>query len=121
MIVVPIFLRSDDMYQTPEQHAREQIEAQLDAAGWAVQDSASVNLAAGRGIAVREFQLSKGHGAADYLLYGDRKVLGVIEAKKEGVPVLWRRSADREVQRRAPGQHPGLGSAAALPLPVHRR
>ena len=26
----------------------------------------------------------RGHGQADYLLYGDRKALGVVEAKKVG-------------------------------------
>ena len=72
------------MPQTPEDRAREQIERQLIAAGWVVQDAAAMNLVAGRGIAVREFSLAQGHGEADYLLYGDRKALGVIEAKKEG-------------------------------------
>jgi len=72
------------MPQTPEDRAREQIEQQLIAAGWVVQDAKALNLIAGRGIAVREFPLASGHGEADYLLYGDRKALGVIEAKKEG-------------------------------------
>ena len=27
-------------------------------------------------------------GPADYLLYGDRKALGTIEAKKDGTPLL---------------------------------
>jgi type I restriction enzyme R subunit len=69
---------------TPEDKAREQIDQQLIAAGWVVQDAQTMNLVAGRGVAVREFPLASGHGEADYLLYGDRKALGVIEAKKEG-------------------------------------
>lgn len=69
---------------TPEQLAREQIDAQLIAAGWVVQDYGKMNLAAGRGVAIREFPLGRGFGTADYLLYGDRKALGIIEAKKEG-------------------------------------
>lgn len=69
---------------TPEQHARQRIDDQLAASGWVVQDAKEMNLAAGRGIAVREFTLGKGLGAADYLLYVDRKALGVVEAKKEG-------------------------------------
>jgi type I restriction enzyme, R subunit len=73
-----------ELMQTPEQRARQQIEAQLRAAGWTIQDVSAMNLTAGRGIAVREFPLSRGHGFADYLLYGDRKALGTIEAKKEG-------------------------------------
>ena len=72
------------MPQTPEDRAREQIEQQLLAAGWVVQDTKDLNLTAGRGIAVREFPFASGHGEADYLLYGDRKALGIIEAKKEG-------------------------------------
>ena len=42
------------------------------------------DLAAGPGVAVREFPLARGHGFADYLLYADRKALGAVEAKKEG-------------------------------------
>ena len=36
------------------------------------------------GVAVREFVLKPPHGRADYLLFVDRKAVGVIEAKKEG-------------------------------------
>lgn len=69
----------------PEDRARENIDAMLYAAGWIVQDSDKANLAAGRGIALREFSLKKGHGRADYLLYVDKKAIGVIEAKPEGM------------------------------------
>ena len=41
-----------------------------------------MNLAAGPGIAVREFPLET--GPVDYLLYAGSKVIGVIEAKPEG-------------------------------------
>ncbi len=68
----------------PEDHARENIDRQLAAAGWIVQDPNAVDLQAGRGIAVREFPLARGHGKADYLLYVDRKAAGAVEAKKEG-------------------------------------
>src|SRR5215210_6513885 len=56
----------------------------LEAAGWAVQDAREVNLAAERGVAVREFILEAPHGRADYLLFVDREAVGVIEAKPEG-------------------------------------
>ncbi|HUI28336.1 MAG TPA: type I restriction-modification enzyme R subunit C-terminal domain-containing protein [Candidatus Kryptonia bacterium] len=69
----------------PEAVARERIDALLTDAGWCVQDADAVNLTAGRGIAVREYPLVRGHGYADYLLYVDGKAAGVIEAKKEGV------------------------------------
>ena len=72
------------MLQTPEQRARQSIEDQLQASSWEIQDANSLNLGAGRGIAVREFPLQRGHGTADYLLYGDRQALGTIEAKKVG-------------------------------------
>ncbi len=42
-----------------------------------------MNLGARLGVAVREFTVAT--GATDYLLYVDRKVCGVVEAKPEGV------------------------------------
>src|SRR5256884_7732028 len=68
----------------PEGRARQKIEKLLADAGWIVQDKRQTNLAAGRGVAVREFPLKTGHGEADYLLFVDRAPIGVVEAKKEG-------------------------------------
>lgn len=68
----------------PEQRARQDIDALLRAAGWAVQDVAHVDLQAARGVAIREFPLAAGHGFADYLLYVDGRACGLIEAKKQG-------------------------------------
>ena len=72
--------------QTPEQIARDEIDRQLAACGWTVQDHKQMNLGAGlsehQGIAVREFPLDTGR--VDYLLYAGGKVIGVIEAKPEG-------------------------------------
>jgi type I restriction enzyme R subunit len=67
---------------TPEAQARMLIDRQLAAAGWEVQDYSSMNLYAGRGVAVREFPLKTGW--ADYLLLVDGKAIGAIEAKKAG-------------------------------------
>lgn len=67
---------------TPEQNARIQIDAQLSAAGWNVQNVDQLNLSASRGVAVREMQ-SFG-GPADYVLFVDGKAIGVVEAKKVG-------------------------------------
>jgi type I restriction enzyme R subunit len=72
------------MPKTPEQKARREIDADLVAAGWIVQDRADLDLTAGRGIAVREFPMKSGFGFADYLLYLDRKAAGAVEAKPEG-------------------------------------
>ena len=67
---------------TPEQLARQQIDAQLVASGWVVQDYKQFNPSAGRGIALREAPLKS--GTCDYLLLLDRKAVGVTEAKKKG-------------------------------------
>ena len=67
---------------TPEQLARQQIDAQLVACGWVVQNYKQFNPSAGRGVALREAPLKS--GTCDYLLLVDRQAIGVIEAKKEG-------------------------------------
>ncbi len=67
----------------PEEIARERIDELLRQAGWEVQDFKKVNLAAGSGIAVREFPTET--GPADYLLFVGGKPLGVIEAKAVGI------------------------------------
>lgn len=67
---------------TPEALARETIDKKLEAAGWIVQDFKLLNLGAGSGVAVREFQTAS--GPADYVLFVDRKAVGVVEAKPEG-------------------------------------
>ncbi len=72
------------MPETSEQKARREIDVDLTAAGWLVQDRGDLDLTAGRGIAVREFPMKSGFGFADYLLYLDRKALGAIEAKAQG-------------------------------------
>lgn len=70
------------MTLAPEQRAREQIDAQLSASGWVVQNSDDADFSAGRGVALREVRLKT--GPCDYLLLVDRKAVGVIEAKREG-------------------------------------
>jgi hypothetical protein len=66
----------------PEARARQKIDQLLAAAGWNVQHFEQLNLSAALGVAVREFPLKSGF--ADYLLFIDRKAVGVIEAKPEG-------------------------------------
>ncbi|GGC78265.1 hypothetical protein GCM10011512_01010 [Tersicoccus solisilvae] len=70
-----------------EARARVLIDAQLEAAGWSVQDKKNLNLFAGPGVARRESVMKPGHGRADYLLYVDQRVVGVIEAKPQGHPL----------------------------------
>ena len=67
-----------------EQRARVLIDAQLSAAGWSVQDRGSEQLIGNAGVAVREAVMAPGHGRVDYLLYVERRVVGVVEAKPEG-------------------------------------
>jgi type I restriction enzyme, R subunit len=66
----------------PEQAARHNIDKLLEAARWTIEDYKDLNLGASQGVAVREFPLISGF--ADYLLFVDRKAVGVIEAKPEG-------------------------------------
>ena len=67
--------------QNPEQRARDKIDRQLLACGWKIQNKNEINLNAGIGVAVREYQTDI--GPADYLLFVDRKPVGIIEAKKD--------------------------------------
>lgn len=67
--------------QNPEQKARDNIDSMLLRAGWIVQSKDKVDLSAGKGVAVREYQTDV--GPADYVLFVERKPVGVIEAKRE--------------------------------------
>lgn len=67
--------------QNPEQIARDQIDSLLHQAGWVVQSKNKADLSAGKGVAIREYQTSS--GPADYVLFVDRKPVGIIEAKRE--------------------------------------
>ena len=67
--------------QTPEQVARDRIDDRLRAAGWHVQDRDALDFNAGLGIAVREYPTE--NGPADYVLFCDRRAVGVVEAKPD--------------------------------------
>lgn len=67
--------------QNPEQFTRHKIEALLIQAGWLIQNKSAINLAAAKGVAVREYQTNV--GPADYILFVDKKPVGVIEAENE--------------------------------------
>ncbi|MFF0297621.1 DEAD/DEAH box helicase family protein [Kitasatospora sp. NPDC004614] len=71
-----------------EAQVREELDRMLRKAGWSVQDnsSRSLNLYVAQGVAVREMTLRRGR--ADYLLYVDGQLVGVIEAKREGDDLL---------------------------------
>jgi type I restriction enzyme, R subunit len=67
--------------QNPEQIARDNIDKQLTECGWIIQDKKHINLTAGVGVAVTEYQTDV--GPADYVLFVDGKPVGIIEAKAE--------------------------------------
>lgn len=64
---------------TPEEKARQQIDAMLVASGWTVQTRDKINLAASPGVAVCE--LSFKTGEPDYTLFVDGKAIGMDKAK----------------------------------------
>lgn len=67
---------TDNINQNPDQKARDNIDKMLVEAGWVVQSKNEVNLSAGTGVAVREYLTDV--GPADYVLFADRKPVGVI-------------------------------------------
>jgi type I restriction enzyme R subunit len=97
----------------PEQEARARIDSNLTEAGWAVQDREEANLAAAYGVAVREFRLAEGYGYADYLLFIDRKAVGVLEAKPAGYSLT---SVEVQATKYSAGLPPGL-NPPVNPLP----
>ena len=66
----------------PEEKARQNIDRLLTKASWAIQDRKQMNLGESLGVAVREYPMSS--GPTDYLLFVERRAVGVIEAKPEG-------------------------------------
>ncbi|MEM7183977.1 MAG: type I restriction-modification enzyme R subunit C-terminal domain-containing protein [Spirochaetota bacterium] len=66
--------------QNPEQIARDKIDKMLEAAGWAVQSSKRMNHSMSIGIALREYATDI--GPADYVLFINKKPVGIIEAKR---------------------------------------
>ena len=70
-----------DENRTPEQQARDNIDLMLGQAGWSVQSKSKIDFSAGLGIAVREYQTDV--GPADYVLFVDKKPVGIVEAKRE--------------------------------------
>ncbi|MCP4418458.1 MAG: DEAD/DEAH box helicase family protein [Chloroflexi bacterium] len=100
---------------TPEQKARQQIDKLLNYAGWDIQDREAMNLfdPTKPGVAVREAHLKTGF--ADYLLFVEGKALGVVEAKKVGVPLS---GVEAQSARYAVGLKPPMQAwRPELPLP----
>jgi type I restriction enzyme, R subunit len=66
----------------PERKARKEIDKLLTDAGWIIQNNDELDLSAGPGVAIREFQLKT--KPADYVLFLDGKAAGILEAKPVG-------------------------------------
>ena len=66
----------------PEDSARRTIDKKLIEAGWLIQKFPKINFSVGVGIAIEEFPTDS--GPADYALFIERKIVGIIEAKAEG-------------------------------------
>jgi type I restriction enzyme R subunit len=97
----------------PEERARQHIDDLLAAAGWIVQDRQELNLGAGPGVAIREFSLRT--GTTDYLLMVNREVVGVVEAKPAGHPLLGVKEQSAKYLEGMPDDLP----IARDPLPFH--
>jgi len=97
---------------TPEERARAEIDRQLMACGWVVQDRAEMDIYAEPGVAVREFPLQGGE-EADYLLYAYEQAIGVVEAKPEGFTL---HGVEAQSAKYAHGLSPDV-PAYRLPLP----
>ena len=98
-----------DSYLPAEARARVEIDRQLEACGWLVQDRGAMNLYAAQGVAVREFIMASGHGRADYLLFIDQRAVGAIEAKPSGTPLAG-------VERQSAKYSAGLPSELTAPV-----
>jgi len=68
--------------QDPEQIARDIIDTALQRSGWVIQDKDKINLNASGGVVVR-YYLTQDGKETDYVMFVDKKPVGVIEAKRE--------------------------------------
>ena len=81
LITISSEVMPENINQNPEQIARDKIDSMLHDAGWLVQSKNEIDLSANIGVAVREYQTDI--GPADYVLFVERKPVGIIEAKRE--------------------------------------
>lgn len=98
-----------------EVQSRRVIDQQLSAAGWVIQDYADINPLADTGVAVREFPLAAGY--ADYLLYVEGRIVGVIEAKREGTTLIGVEQQSRKYAEGLRAEHQLAAWRRGEPLP----
>ena len=107
-------MNSSADYLSPEALARIEIDQQLVACGWEVQDYQHAAVAAARGVAVREVPTEA--GPADYVLYVDSRAVGVIEAKKQGTTLTGVEPQTRKYRAAYPGELPAFVVNEMLPF-----
>lgn len=98
-----------------EVQSRRSIDRQLTESGWNVQDYANVDPTAALGVAVREFPLASGF--ADYLLYVNNRIVGVIEAKREGIALIGVEQQTRKYAEGLRAEHQLAAWRRGEPLP----
>ena len=91
-----------------------EIDDQLAACGWVVQDYKHAAVAAAQGVAVREVPTDA--GPADYVLFVDRQAVGVIEAKRAGTTLIGVEPQTRKYQVSSPDWVPAFEVDGALPF-----
>lgn len=100
--------------RTPEVKARHsKINPKLISAGWNIQDYKTANVHASKGVAVEYFQMGKGVGEADYVLFVNGIAVGVVEAKKEGVTLIGKETQTKGYAEGFPENYRHI----TLPLP----
>ena len=107
-------MTEENDYIAPEQKARMDIDEQLVACGWVVQDYRNAAIAAAQGVAVREVPTTA--GPADYVLFVDRQAVGVIEAKKVGTTLTGVEWQTHKYQTNFPDELPAFLVDGALPF-----
>jgi len=102
------------MTQEPEKKARhEKINPLLEKAGWKIQHYSKANPNSSKGVAVEYFQMGKGVGEADYVLFVNGKAVGIIEAKKPGETLTGKEVQTKKYSEGFPEEFDNI----ELPLP----
>ncbi len=101
-------------YLPPEAQARINIDRQLEACGWVLQDYSKAAVDASLGVAVREVPTQA--GPADYVLYVDGQAVGVIEAKAAGITLTGVEFQTQKYQAAYPLGLPAFKVDGALPF-----
>ncbi len=96
----------------PEAKARQIIDQMLTNAGWHLQDLSRFDPLAYDGVAVREYPTES--GPADYALFVRGKLLGIVEAKKQGIST---QNVLEQAKRYARGITPSVGKWGEYHVP----